>query len=83
MILEVCEKEKLALYWLSNEEKEDKEFRNSLKPQYREWKNKGYKVACFLSGKDDIVESTKELLIHNKEVLAEQSVKKRTKDRER
>ena len=83
MILEVCEKEKLALYWLSNEENEDKEFRNSLKPQYREWKNKGYKVAGFLSGKDDIVESTKELLIHNKEVLAEQSVKKRTKDRER
>lgn len=75
MILEVCERDKIAMFWLSTQEKEDKDFRQSLKPQYREWKRKGYKVACFLSGKGDIVESTKELLIHNKEVLAEQKVK--------
>lgn len=42
----------------------------------------GYKVCVFLSGKEDIVELTKELLIHNKQVLAEKNVKK-AKERER
>ena len=74
MILEVCDKNKIAYYWLSREEKEDKALRESLKPDYRNWKPKGYKVCVFLSGKGDIVELTKELLIHNKEVLAAKNV---------
>lgn len=65
MILEVSEKDKIAYYWLSKEEKEDKELRDSLNPAYKDWKEKGYKVCVFLSGKGDIVELTKELLIHN------------------
>lgn len=74
MILEVCEQNKIAYYWLSRVEKEDKALRESLKPDYRKWKAKGYKVCVFLSGKGDIVELTKELLIHNKEVLAAKNV---------
>ena len=74
MILEVCDKNKIAYYWLSREEREDKALRESLKPDYRHWKAKGYKVCVFLSGKGDIVELTKELLIHNKEVLAAKNV---------
>ena len=35
MVLEVSEKDKIAYYWLSNEEKEDEAFRESLKPDYR------------------------------------------------
>lgn len=82
MFLEVSEKDKIAYYWLSNEEKEDEAFRESLKPDYRKWNKMGYKVCVFLSGKEDIVELTKELLIHNKQVLAEKNVKK-AKERER
>ena len=74
MILEVCDKNKIAYYWLSREEKEDKALRESLKPDYRNWKAKGYKVCVFLSGKGDIVELTKEWLLHNKEVLAAKNV---------
>lgn len=82
MILDICERDKIAYYWLSKEEKTDNGFRESLKPEYREWKNKGYKVCVFLSGTGDLVENTKELLIHNKKVLAEKKIK-RERDRER
>lgn len=82
MVLEVSEKDKIAYYWLSNKEKEDEAFRESLKPDYRKWNKTGYKVCVFLSGKEDIVELTKELLIHNKQILAEKNVKK-AKERER
>lgn len=73
MILEVCEQNKIAYYWLSRAGKE-KALRESLKPDYRDWKAKGYKVCVFLSGKCNIVELTKELLVHNKEVLAAKGV---------
>ena len=74
MILEVCEQNKIAYYWLSREEREDTAVRESLRPHYRDWKAKGYKVCVFLSGTGDLVENTKELLIHNKKVLAEKNV---------
>lgn len=63
MILDVCTEEHIAYYWLSKEERENRELRASLQPEYREWKGKGYKVCVFLSGDGDIVESTKESLI--------------------
>ena len=75
MILEVCEQNKIAYYWLSKEEKEDTAVRESLRPHYRDWKAKGYKVCVFLSGTGDLVENTKELLIHNKNVLAAKKAK--------
>jgi len=76
LFLEVCEEKKIAYYWLSKEEKENEELRQSLKPQYGEWKRKGYKVCVFLSGSENIVELTKELLVHNKEVLARKNVQR-------
>ena len=82
MILEVCEEKKIAYYWLSKEEKENEELRQSLRPEYGEWKKKGYKVCVFLSGNGNLVELTKELLIHNKEVLARKNVQ-RTLEMER
>ena len=45
MVLEVSEKDKIAYYWLSNEEKEDEAFRESLKPDYRKW-NKMVSQSC-------------------------------------
>ena len=76
MVREVCEEKKIAYYWLSKEEKENSKLRQSLKPEYGEWKKKGYKVCVFLSGNENIVELTKELLIHNKEVLARENVRR-------
>ena len=76
MILDVCTEDRIAYYWLSKEERDNQELRASLQPEYREWKNKGYKVCVFLSGDGDLVENTKELLIHNKEVLAKKMLKR-------
>lgn len=75
MEMEVSEKDRIVYYWLTNEEKEDIEFRQSLKPQYGEWSRKGYKVCVFLSGKGNLVELTKELLVHNKHVIAKRNVR--------
>ena len=50
MFMEVDDKVKIAYYWFSKEEKDDKELRESLRPEYRQWNQKGYKVVNFLSG---------------------------------
>ena len=75
MEMEVSEKDRIVYYWLTNEEKEDTEFRQSIKPQYGEWSRKGYKVCVFLSGRGNLVELTKELLVHNKHVIAKRNVR--------
>lgn len=75
MEMEVSEKDRIVYYWLTNEEKENTEFRQALKPQYGEWSRKGYKVCVFLSGRGNLVDLTKELLIHNKQVIAKRNVR--------
>lgn len=40
MFMEVDDKVKIAYYWFSNEEKDDKELRESLRPEYRQWNQK-------------------------------------------
>ena len=74
MLFEKEDTKKLAIYWLSREEKVDTAFHESLRPHYREWKAKGYKVCVFLSGEGDLVQSTCDLLVHNKMVMAEHIV---------
>ena len=68
MTLEICEKTRIAYYWLTREE--DETTKELLKPQFKDWKNKGYKVCVFISGTGNLVDLTKELLIHNKELAA-------------
>lgn len=80
--LEVDERQKTAYYWLSKEEKTNTAFRASLEPQYDVWHKKGYKVCVFLSGEGDLLEMTKDLLRHNKEILAKRNLEER-KRRER
>ncbi len=70
MISEVCENQRIAYYWLSREEKDDDNMQKELNQKYKEWKNKGYKVCTFVSGSGNLVDLTKELLIHNKLAMA-------------
>lgn len=69
MTLEICEKTRIAYYWLTREE--DETTKELLKPEFKDWKNKGYKVCVFISGTGNLVDLTKELLIHNKELAAQ------------
>lgn len=73
MTLEVCEKNRIAYYWLSREEKDDADIQNKLEDEYREWKSKRYKVCTFVSGSGNLVDLTKELLIHNKLIIAKKA----------
>lgn len=79
MILEVCEKNRIAYYWLSREEKDNVDIQNELNYKYGEWRSKGYKVCTFVSGSENLVDLTKELLLHNKLIIA----KKATEETER
>lgn len=73
MTLEVCEKNRIAYYWLSREEKDNVDIQNKLKDKYGEWRSKGYKVCTFVSGSENLVDLTKELLIHNKLIIAKKA----------
>lgn len=67
MVFEVNEKLKLAIYWFSREDLENKALLETLISEQKDWNQKGYRVCEFHSGTGNIVELTQELLIHNKE----------------
>ena len=75
MILEVYENKKFACYWFTREDLENKALLESLIPEQKEWNKNGNRVCEFHSGTGDIVELTKELLIHTKEVVAAKKAK--------
>ena len=66
MKIEVNEKFRFASVWLTNEEKMDQNFRDSLQPLIQTFKDKKYKFVIFESGKGDLMKYTKSLLSHNK-----------------
>lgn len=75
LLREVLEKEKVVCLYLSKEERDDTEFRESLKPYYKQCKAKGYKVAVLLSGEENLVENTVRLLKYNRELSARNEVR--------
>ena len=54
-----------------------------MRPEYRQWNQKGYKVVNFLSGTEDLIQNTTELLLHNRDVMARERARKHSKDLER
>lgn len=73
MKVEVNERFKFACVWLTNEEKEDQQIRESLKPLMAEYKKRKYKFVIYESGDRDLLEQTKGLLSHNKNLGAVES----------
>ena len=67
MIMEVCETTRIVYYWLTRDERDSM---STLNDDYRKWKSDGYKVCTFVSGDGNLVDLTKDLLVHNKEVIA-------------
>lgn len=66
MKLEIDEKKKTALFWLTNAEREDKTLRSLLEEQYTDFKRQKYLVAVFFSGEQDLFEKTEGLVMHNR-----------------
>ncbi len=71
MMVDVCENPNIVYYWLSQAEKEDMELQSSLTAQRKEWKDKGYRVCTFISGRGNLVDLTKDLLVHNRDFLVQ------------
>ena len=66
MQVEVNEQFKFASVWLTNEEKDNAEIINSLQPLIEKYKKMKYKFVVFQSGKQNLLDLTKDLLAHNK-----------------
>ena len=71
MEMNVRDDQKLVEIWLTNAEKIDPVLREGLKEIYAKYKTKKYMVAVFESGKGDLYENTRDLLIFNRRRSAE------------
>ena len=66
MEMNVRDDQKLVEIWLTNAEKIDPVLREGLKEIYVKYKTKKYMVAVFESGKGDLYENTRDLLLFNR-----------------
>ena len=76
MEMTVKDERKLVEIWLTNAEKADPVLRASLQGIYDKFKKKQYLVAVFESGSGDLYEQTRDLLLYNRQRLAEQEVQR-------
>ena len=74
MEMNVRDDQKLVEIWLTNAEKIDPVLREGLKEIYAKYKTKKYMVAVFESGKGDLYENTRDLLLFNRRRSAEKTV---------
>lgn len=66
MEMNVRDDKKLVEIWLTNAEKIDPVLREGLKEIYAKYKAKKYMVAVFESGKGNLYENTRDLLLYNR-----------------
>ena len=81
MEMNVRDDQKLVEIWLTNAEKIDPVLREGLKEIYAKYKTKKYMVAVFESGKGDLYENTRDLLLFNRRRSAEKTVQQAKKQR--
>ena len=79
MEMNVRDDQKLVEIWLTNAEKIDPVLREGLKEIYAKYKTKKYMVAVFESGKGDLYENTRDLLLFNRRRSAEKAVQQAKK----
>ncbi len=71
LVMSVLEDRKIVQIWLTNEEKDDPNVHARLKPMYAENKQRGFQTVVYKSGKQDLKEGIRDLLLYNKRKLAE------------
>lgn len=81
MEMDVRDDKKIVEIWLTNAEKNDPVLREQLKDVYAEYKAKKYMVAVFESGKGNLYENTRDLLLYNRRRSAEREVQQEKKQR--
>ena len=76
MEISVNDTNRLVEIWLTNAEKADPILRASLQDIYDKFKKKKYLVAVFESGNCGLYEQTRDLLLYNRQRLAEREVQR-------
>lgn len=71
MELNVQDDKKLVEVWLTNQERDNLALRERLRPLCKRYKNEGYLVAVFYSGKENLYDQTLELLRYNRRRAAQ------------
>ena len=66
MEIKTHEDKKIIEVWLTNAEQEDADVKARLNLMYAKYKNNGYTVVVFKSGKKDLFQGTAHLLRHNR-----------------
>lgn len=79
MEMNIRDDKKLVEIWLTNAEKIDPVLREGLKEIYAKYKAKKYMVAVFESGKGNLYENTRDLLLYNRRRSAEKTVQQAKK----
>lgn len=74
MELNINNDKKLVEVWLTNTDQADEQMQAQLSELYKDYKQRGYFVAVFRSGKHDLFEQTSSLLIYNRKRIAELEV---------
>ena len=81
MEIRVNESGKMVEVWLRRAEREDAIVQEGLKPVYAEYSKKGYLVAVFLSGDQDLYQQTTDLLKFNRRRSAQREVQQKKANR--
>ena len=71
MEIRVLDDRKIAEFWLTRAERDDAAFRESLKPLYKQYRDRKYLVAVYLSGEEPLYDLTRDLLRYNRRRTAE------------
>ena len=77
MNVQIHEPAKIVEIMLTHTEQADEEVRKQLKKLYAQYKGTKYTVVVFLSGKRDLYEDTRDLLLFNRRRAAERAVQDR------
>ena len=72
--MEVREQSKIVELWLTRAERDDPAFRESLKPNYQQYKAQNKQVAVVVSREEELYQQTRDLLFYNRRRLAEKQV---------
>ena len=62
--------------WLTRQERDSEAVRKQLEPMYRDYKRRGYLVAVFQSGRQDLYRQTSDLLLYNRKRIQELAVQR-------
>ncbi len=76
MVMTTLDDKKIVQIWLTNAEQGDPAVAAALKPVYAQNKSRGYQTVVYKSGKQDLKEGIRDLLLYNKRKLAELEVQR-------